>query len=78
MTGGHERKAEGSTLTHDDGKWKPTASDQEQVADRHLAGQTITTDLKRRHCTVVRPLPDSIRLLGMVRPPGGRADHLIS
>jgi hypothetical protein len=29
--GSHERKVEGSTLAHDDGKWKSTAADQEQV-----------------------------------------------
>jgi hypothetical protein len=29
--GSHERKVEGSTLAHDDGKWKSTTADQEQV-----------------------------------------------
>jgi hypothetical protein len=31
MMGSRERKAEGSNLAHDDGKWNPTAVDQEQA-----------------------------------------------
>jgi hypothetical protein len=31
MMGSHERKAEGSTSAHDNGKRKPTATDQEQA-----------------------------------------------
>jgi hypothetical protein len=42
MMGCHERKAEGSTSAHDDGKWKSTTVDKEQAvgpppgrSDRH-------------------------------------------
>jgi hypothetical protein len=52
MMGRHERKAEGSTSAHDDGKWKSTTVDQEQAvgpppgrSDHHSRTEQAT-----QHC----------------------------